>query len=311
MAMLKSWTDAHTAKFQKEIMTFDHGLRDTGLFTDDALADLLDRHPSELLDVCTRGQANDPKYPNKLRTGDFRDCKGKDLIAAAKDGWVWINMRQAMNVHEDYKAVLDDMYGGLAKQTGKKSFNPKGGILITSPVARTPFHFDKTEVILWHIRGRKRLYVYPLEQDFISDKDFEKVLINPINDDLPYDVTFDKSAKIFDLAEGQAIAWPLNSPHRVENNEFCVSVTTEYSTRESGLKNAAMIANATFRERFGHGSTYAEQSQAGRLVRSVFGRTIKKAGMAAQIKPKDMVSFKIDPTVPGFIVDMEPFERNF
>ena len=74
MAMLKGWTDAHTAKFQKEIMTFDHGLGATGLFTDDALADLLDQHPSHLLDVCTRGQANDPKYPNKLRTGDFRDC---------------------------------------------------------------------------------------------------------------------------------------------------------------------------------------------------------------------------------------------
>ncbi|MGJ8563204.1 MAG: hypothetical protein ACSHXY_06595 [Alphaproteobacteria bacterium] len=311
MTMLKGWTDAHTAKFQKEIMTFDHGLRDTGLFTDDALVDLLNRHPSELLDVCTRGRIDDPKYPNKLRTGDFRDCAGKDLIAAAKDGWVWINMRQAMNVHADYKAVLDDMYGGIATATGNKSVNPKGGILITSPVARTPFHFDKTEVILWHIRGKKRLFVYPLEEAFISDKDFEKALINPINDDLPYEVDFDKSAKVYDLQEGQGITWPLNSPHRVENNEFCVSVTTEYSTRESGLKNAAMIANATFREKFGNSSTYGQQSQAGRLVRSVFGRTIKKAGLAAQIKPKDMVSFKIDPNVPGFIVDTEPFERNF
>ena len=72
-----------------------------------------------------------------------------------------------------------------------------------------------------------------------------------------------------------------------------------------------MIANATFREKFGRGSTYSEQSEAGRLIRSVFGRTIKKAGLAAEAKPKDMVSFKIDPKVSGFIVDTEPFERNF
>lgn len=309
--MLKGWTDAHTQQFRNEIMTFDHGLRDTGLFTDDALADLLDRHPSHLLDVCTRGTANDAKYPNKLRTGDFRNCKGEDLIAAAKEGWVWINMREAMNVHPEYETVLNSMYGGLTEATGFKAYTPKGGILITSPVARTPYHFDKTEVILWHIRGRKRLYVYPKEQKFISDKFYEQVLINPINDDLPYEKDFDLDAKIFDLSEGQAITWPLNSPHRVENNEFCVSVTTEYSTRESALKNAAMIANATFREKFGRGSTYSEQSDAGRLIRSVFGRTIKKAGLAAELKPKDMVSFKIDPNVSGFIVDTEPFERNF
>lgn len=309
--MIKDWTDAHTAKFQNDILAFDHGLRDTGLFTDDALAELLEKHPTHLLDVCTRGKANDPKYPNKLRTGDFRQCSGADIIAAAKEGWVWINMREAMNVHPEYKAVLDSMYGGIAEATGSKAYNPKGGILITSPIARTPYHFDKTEVILWHIRGKKRLYVYPLEEKFISDEMYERVLINPINDDLPYEKDFDKEAEIFDLAEGQAITWPLNSPHRVENNEFCVSVTTEYSTRESGLKNAAMIANATFRQKFGRGSSYSEQSDTGRLVRSVFGRTIKKAGLAAITKPKDFVTFKIDPSVPGYIVDTEPFERNF
>ncbi len=311
MTMLKAWTDAHTKKFRKDILTFDHGLGGTGLFTDEALAGLLDRHPSNLLDVCTRDDAQDPKYPNRLRTGDFRNCSGVDLIAAAKEGWVWINMRQAMNVHAEYLEVLNSMYGGIADATGFKAINPRGGILITSPVARTPFHFDKTEVILWHIRGKKRLFVYPLNKKFIPDERFEQALLNPIDDDLPYEEVFDKEAMILDLAEGQAITWPLNSPHRVENNEFCVSVTTEYSTRESGIKNAAMFANATFREKFGNSSGYTDQTQAGRLVRSVFGRTLKKAGVAAVVKPKDMVTFKIDPSVPGFIVDTEPFERNF
>ena len=30
MSMLKDWTDVHTKQFQKEIMTFQHGLNDTG-----------------------------------------------------------------------------------------------------------------------------------------------------------------------------------------------------------------------------------------------------------------------------------------
>ena len=311
MTMLKGWTDAQSANFAKDIITFDHGLRDTGLFTDDALINLLDQHPASLLDVCSREPSPDPKYPGRLRTGDFRGCSGKDLIAAAKEGWIWINMREAMLIHPEYKAVLDDMYKDFSTATGRRVYNPKGGILITSPVARTPYHFDKTEVVLWHIRGKKRVFVYPLEDKFISDVIFEQTLINPIEDDLPYEIEFDASAKAMDLKEGQAITWPLNSPHRVENSEFCVSVTTEYSTRESGIKNAAMVANATWREKFGGGSTYGQQSKAGRVMRSVFGRTLRKVGVAAHTKPTDMVSFKIDPCVPGFIVDTEPFERNF
>jgi len=70
-AMLTDWTDAKTAAFQKEIMGFSHNLRATGLFTDEALIDLLERHPSEKMDVCTMSAPDHPIYPNKFRTGDF------------------------------------------------------------------------------------------------------------------------------------------------------------------------------------------------------------------------------------------------
>lgn len=311
MTMLKSWTEAHNAAFRKDVLTFDHGLRDTGLFTDDALSDLLDRHPSHLLDVCSLEKSPVPGYPGRLRTGDPRGCSGADLIAAAKKGYIWINMREAMLVHPEYKAILDDMYTDFAAASGCKVIKPRGGILITSPVARTPYHFDKTETVLWHIRGKKRIFVYPLEDKFIPDETFEQILINPVDDDLPYKAEFDDFARVLDLKEGQAITWPLNSPHRVENSEFCVSVTTEYSTPESGIKNAAMIANATWRKKFGSGSTYREQSKAGHVIRSVFGRALKKAGISAVNKDPDLVTFKIDLNSPDGIVDTEPFERNF
>jgi len=135
-----------------------------------------------------------------------------------------------MNVHEDYKAVLDNMYGDLSEKTGNRAFNPRGGILISSPVARVPYHFDKTETILWHVRGKKRIYVYPMTQKFISDESYEAVISNALEDDLPYEADFEEFAKVVDLEEGMALMWPLNSPHRVDNQSFCVSVTTEYST---------------------------------------------------------------------------------
>lgn len=311
LSILTEWDETHSQKFQKEIMTFGHGLAETGLFTDEALIKLLEKHPSHLLDVNSMGDADHPEYPNKFRTGDFRNIPGKILLEAAKAGRVFINVRQAMNVHPEYKAVLDQMYGGIAEKTGNKAYTANGGILISSPISQTPYHFDKTEVILWHIRGAKRIVLYPRTQKFIPDRAYESAVTNLIDDDLPYDKSFDKDATIIDLKPGQALTWPLNSPHRVDNSAFCVSVTTEYSTRESGMKNAAMVTNATLRNKFGIDVSYENDGKAKRQIKSIFGRVLKKTGIAHKTVTKDMVTFTIDPKDPGFVVDVEPFERNF
>ncbi len=309
--MITDWTDEKTSLFQKAIFTFKHNLSQTGLFSDEALIALLERHPSHMLDVCTMGEADDPNYPNKFRTGDFRNVPGQVLLEAAKAGRIWINARRAMNVHPDYKKVLDEIYGELAKLTGKSVYNANGGILISSPVARVPYHFDKTETILWHVRGKKRMYLYPMTTEFIPDEAHENTLTNYLDDDLPYQDYFEDHATIIDFEEDQAAAWPLNSPHRVDNQSFCVSVTTEYSTRESAMKNAAMVTNATLRHRFGMKPSYTHDSQVARQVKSVFGRVIKKAKLLPDTSGADLVTFRIDPNTPGFVVDTEPFERDF
>ena len=309
--MLTDWTDAHTAGFQKDIISFQHALEDTSLFTDEALITLLNKHPSEQLDVCSMGDPNHPHYPNKMRTGDFRDADGKTLLAAAKSGKVWINVRRAMNIHPEYKAVLDKMYGSLSEKTGNKAFNPKGGILISSPIAKVPYHFDKTETILWHVRGKKRMYLYPLTPEYISDTGYENAVVDMLEDDLPFRPDWDKDAKVFDLQPGQALTWPMNQPHRVDNQSFCVSVTTEYSTVASGRRNAAMLTNATLRQKFGMNPSYWNAGPTQNYIKSVFGRVIKKAGLATKVDRKDYVTFKIDPKADNFIVDTEPFERNF
>ncbi len=309
--MLTDWTEENSQKFQKDIMSFGHNLAGTGLFTDEALIDLLERHPSELLDVCTMGAADHPIYPNRFRTGDFRGVSGETLLAAAKAGRVWINVREAMNVHTDYKAALDAMYGELAEKTGNQAFNPRGGILISSPVAKVPYHVDKTETILWHVRGRKRMYLYPRTQKFIPDRAYEATLTNFIDDDLPYDASFDEAATIIDIDENTALSWTLNAPHRVDNQSFCVSVTTEYSTAESGMKNAAMLTNATLRHRLGMNPSYAEDGPAARKVKSFVGRAIRKVGMVPNTTTADMVTFKIDAQADDFIVDTDPYQRTF
>ena len=309
--MLQNWADEFSKAFRKKVFTFDHGINETNLFTDDALINLIAKHPPHLTDVCTMGSTQDTKYPGKLLTGDFRDLSAEEIFMAAKNGNIWINLRRAMNVHAEYKDVLDKMYGGIAEKTGKKAFNANGGILITSPVARTPYHFDKTETILWHLRGPKRIFFYPVTPKFIPDTAYETAVLDMVEDDLPYDESFDKEAHIIDLKEGEAVTWPLSSPHRVENMGFCVSVTTEFSSKESALKNAAMTANATMRHKMGFDPSWTDASPIGRALQSSFGLVLKKTGLAKTIENHDYVMFKLSSDAPGNIIEVDPFIRNF
>ncbi len=311
VGLIQDWSEEHTDRFEKDITTFKHSLNETGLFSDDALIKLLEKHPSNMLDVCTMGDPEHPVYPNRFRTGDFRDVSGKVILDAAKAGKVWINVRKGMNLHPEYKAVLDRMYGDLGAAISKKPYDANGGILISSPIAQVPYHFDKTHIILWHVRGKKRIYIYPQNEKFIPDRAYEAKMLRYLDDDLPYTLEFDEHAEFFDLEEAQAIAWPLNSPHRVDNREFCVSVTTEYSTAKSRMKNSCMVANATLRHWFGIESSYSKSSHVHRQLKSIFGYGIKKVGLVPKGKIADMVTFKIDPSVRNFIVDIEPYQRNF
>ena len=307
--IITDWTDENTEKFQAETFRIKHDLISTGLFSDEALSVLLDKHPKDQLDVCTL--SDHPIYQYKFRTGDVRDVDGKTLIEAVKAGEIWMNLRKAMNIHPEYKAVLDNMYGEIADLTGKKSFNARGGILISSPAAQVPLHFDATETILWHIRGQKRMYLYPQTEDYLPDEDYEMLMFKINEDYLPYNPAMEAAAEIYDLEEGEMLTWPLNRPHRVENKSYCVSVTTEYSTHESSLKNAAMYTNAVLRRKLGRNPNWNSASVPEKYIKASIGKVLRKIGMLDTLHEDDMVSFRIDKTLPGYIKDVEPYARVF
>jgi len=307
--ILENWTSDHSEKFQKETFKVKHDLLSTGLFSDEALIDLLNRHPKDQLDVCTH--SDHPVYQYKFRTGDVRDVEGKTIFEAVKAGSIWINMRKAMNIHPEYKAVLDEMYGEIAQNTGKKPFNANGGILISSPIAKVPMHFDATETILWHVRGTKRIFFYPMTADFLADEDYETYMFRRSEDYLPYQESMKEAATVYDLHEGDMVTWPLNTPHHVENLSFCISVTTEYSTFESSVKNAGMYANAVLRHKLGMSPNWQAASKPQRYVKAGAGLILRKIGVLDTLDVTDVVDFKLDKNAPGYIRDIEPFTRAF
>ncbi len=307
--LLPDWSTEHTEKFQKDIFKIKHNLLSTGLFSDDALIDLLNNHPRDQLDVCTL--SDHPIYQYKFRTGDVRDVNGATIIEAVKAGSIWINVRKAMNIHPEYSEVLGQMYGEIADYTGKKPYNANGGILISSPIAKVPMHFDATQTILWHVRGKKRIFFYPDTEDFLSDEDYETYMFRKSEDYLPFQEEMKDHTIVHDLNENEMVSWPLNRPHHVENLTYCISVTTEYSTFESTVKNAGMYANAVLRHKFGRTPSWRAASKPEKYIKAGAGVLLRKWGALDTLDVTDIVDFKLDKNVPGYIRDIEPFTRAF
>jgi hypothetical protein len=106
-------------------------------------------------------------------------------------------------------------------------------------------------VILFHLRGRKRIWIYPHDPAHMPRPSMELIVMKQQTEDLPYRREMDAAAAVFDLEPGMAISWPLHAPHRVENlDSACLSLTTEFQTWDSRITNGAYFTNGVMR-RFG------------------------------------------------------------
>ena len=261
---LVKFSEQDKKDYGKSLIVAQHFLNETGLFTDEALIKLLDNHPNHLIDF--QHLPADAEYIDKHITVDFTGADGAMMLKAAKSsGRVWINVREAMSRLPEYREVLEQVHSEMEKYTGSNADrrNSRGGILISSPSAATPYHADPTITHLWHIRGHKKAWVYPRGQNFMPDEAYEAIVLGEVNEDMPFNYEMDKGAIVSpaDLHGGELVAWPHRSPHRVENVTFCVSMVMEFSTRKSAFTNAGMMANGILRRRYGRNPSWANASK--------------------------------------------------
>lgn len=114
------------------------------------------------------------------------------------------------------------------------------------------YHADLPGQCLWQIIGRKRVYVYPAHEPFISMADLENIALFDMELDVPYADWYDRHAQVMDLSPGELLTWPLNAPHRVENYDCLnVSMTVSYSTEAIHRAQQVKLANGILRHRFG------------------------------------------------------------
>lgn len=228
-----------------------HTLNDQGFATDAALAEVLDTYPADLIDINLYDY--DAEGQVSLKTGARGRLSGEGLLEAIQGGRLWVNLRGVeTGCPALWAAAMSEFERIQATYPGMKSVANAGQLILSSPAAKVPYHFDAAGVVLFHMRGRKRLFVYPGDEAHLPEIAMEQVVARQTTEEIPYTLAFEADARVIDLEPGEALTWPLYAPHRVENlDRFCVSLSMDFQTWPSRLRNGALYTNAVLRSRGG------------------------------------------------------------
>lgn len=263
-----------------EPRVFSHDVHTLGMATDDALAELLDRYPEELFDI--NAYSYDAEGQVSLETGSRGRADGATILSEIKAGRLWVNLRDIQDGHPDLWEPIREAFELNMAQLGVKPIKAAGQLILSSPGTKVPYHFDAAGVMLFHLRGRKRLFVYPPDEAHLPQSAMEAVVMRTTTEELPYRRDFDADAQVFDMEAGQALTWPLYAPHRVENLDvFNVSVSLDFQTWGTRITRGAHFANGVRRRHWGMSPAPMDRTpMAARAALWACSLAMKKANLA-------------------------------
>ncbi|MEP2943733.1 MAG: hypothetical protein ABJL18_07370 [Hyphomicrobiales bacterium] len=297
----------HKKLYDKNTILLNHRLADSGLFTEEAIGKLIERCNKEDYIVATMGYNKEVK---EWRNGEIGDLSGLEVIEAIRKGRMWMNIHRIMDRDPQYQVVLDKIFGELIDyMPAFKTFKRNMTLLISSPKIQVYYHADIQGQSLWQISGKKRVYVYPATDAFISDDSIEKVLLRETEEEVPYETWFDDYAEVYDLEPGQMVHWPLYAPHRVENQDCLnISVTTEHWTREIWNSYVVNYGNGVIRRTLGL-QNFSQRPEGFHVYPKAAACLLwKKIKIAKAREFKHTIDFRVDPRADQGLVDIDPYE---
>lgn len=239
------WSADEYRAFGSEPIVCRHRYHEDPAFDTDALTDLIDTYPRGWLQAFTMG--TDPCRAQDWKSVDIPDgMSGAEIWRAVANGRLWVNLTHVEDVSAACASLIGGMYAHLGSQCPSLHEHSPGysTLLISSPRAQVYFHVDSQPNMLWHLRGTKRVWVYPaLDPRLTPQTLLEDIYAGEIDEDLPFDPAFDEIGQAYSLSPGDVISWPHNAPHRVENDDMNVSLTTSYYAPAIYRRQYVQLAN--------------------------------------------------------------------
>lgn len=277
MTQLIEWNQENTKGFGYTNRLYNHHLHENPIFSDDGLAQLIDKYPKENLEVFTMG--NDPIGWGEWYLGRRGNLDGKSLLEAVKKGRIWLNLRKTNSADPRIQEIADAIFNEIAEKTGAKTFKHDMGLLISSPKAHVYYHADMPLVMLWQIRGVKRVYLYPAKEPLINDRELEAIAIKENDEQIQFKPEFEQYAFVHDLKPGEFLTWIQNCPHRIENQDCLnVSFSIEFLTPNAAWRANLLYANGCLRRYFGFNPKIARSIRILEPFKIIFARIVKALG---------------------------------
>lgn len=296
MTVITDWTPAKAAAFTKETLGFEHALHERAMFNDQGLISLLDRYPREHLGVFTMG--HDPVDWKSWRSGSAGDLSGEQLLRAAKEGRIWLNLRHTNDFLPEYADLEREIFAEMETNSGVRTFKRDLGILISSANAQVFYHLDTPLVALWQLRGRKKAWVYPVESTHVTPEQVERVILKETAEQIAFRRDMDAGAELFDLTPGKMVTWRQNAPHRIENGPMLnVSLSVEFMTMAAAMRANVIYANGVLRKAGAHPRIQVVPHPAA-LAKVGLARFAKATGLVKQFEAKHTPSFDLRDGVP-------------
>ena len=302
---LAGWTPERLTGFGKAPLVLPHGYESHELFSDSALARLIEKLERDdyyvnTMDITTHD-------PRSRREGIIDGLSGEQVLEAVRNGRIWILILQAATRDRRYLELLEEIYAAIERRMPQfRTTHRKMAILISSPRIQVYYHCDIPGQTLWQVRGIKRVMVYPNRPPFLPQDALERIVMGRAHEiSLQHDPAFDTQAIVHDLAPGEMMHWPLNAPHRIINHD-CVNVsfTTEHFTPSDRRMYHVNFANGLLRSWLGTRSLSQATGKPSYLFKAGLAAGYRLTGLHKRSARVRAPSFVVDPASPGGFRDI-------
>jgi hypothetical protein len=279
----------HTVRFR-------HRLPSLELFSDDYLAKMIETAAPRSLAIHAKGGTDPSTWPAVAQG----DASGVEVLEAIAKGTLWLNLVGISEWDAGFAELADQIFAELTAQLpGLNVVKRKLGVLISSPRATVHYHIDVPGQAIWQVRGGKRFIIYPNTEPFLKRAELEEAVRSATYGVASYQPWFDDHAQPHDLRPGDALHWPLNGPHRIENaDELSVSLTTEHWTPAIRRTYATNYGNGLLR-RLGWSPRSTATSGPAFWAKVGLTAAYRKSGLQNKLGYQRVPSMMVDPEAPG------------
>ncbi|QWT21537.1 cupin-like domain-containing protein [Bacillus sp. NP157] len=155
-------------------------------------------------------------------------------LNAIEDAKAWVLLRH-IQIDPTYRTLVDQAFAPIIDDIERSDpgvYYRAGWIFSASPNTVTPFHIDRSHVLLLQVAGTKTVYVWDPD-DRVAVDDQARDIFHARHDlsRTRWQETFRERAHVFRLTPGTGVYMPLTSPHMVEtSDEASTTISFTYNT---------------------------------------------------------------------------------